>query len=288
MKIQYLLVVVILILTIGCASVPQIYRLSVFDVEGNPVDSVQIDYSVKLINNSSGTKKDTTDTTTIDGVFTHKVYVDPYLGSSMFSYSISKNGYYPKSGNMFLISTSTSDSIKSESITLIRPIDYLDETFVSSKVNSEIKTRILNFLDFIIMEAALSESVLEPRSINLSNYKGQDYLQFRFTSANVYNSLQLDKYDIGKRLFDDIIRKIMSPLNTYISGSGMFSGYDLVVIGSTKSFIDDYAVPEEIEYRFIIPISVVKQYKNKDITGQAVLDSSIIIMDNERIELQLQ
>jgi len=38
----------------------------------------------------------------------------------------------------------------------------------------------------------------------------------------------------------------------------------------------------------MIPEKIVRQYKNKDISGQQVLDASVILMDGERIELKLQ
>lgn len=83
----------------------------------------------------------------------------------------------------------------------------------------------------------------------------------------------------------------MNPLNDHISNPKMFYGYDLKVIGYTKNFADkysEYSAGTPIEYRFMIPEDIVRKYKNKDISGQVVLDSSIILMDDERIELKLQ
>ena len=80
----------------------------------------------------------------------------------------------------------------------------------------------------------------------------------------------------------------MNPLNEYVGSSDLFYGYDLTVIGYTKSFIEENATEKPIEYRFLIPAKVVTQYKNNDISGQQVLDTSVILMDDERIELKLQ
>ncbi|MDP1816779.1 MAG: hypothetical protein Q8K92_20160, partial [Leadbetterella sp.] len=115
-----------------------------------------------------------------------------------------------------------------------------------------------------------------------------NYLQFKFANINVYNSLKLNKYDIGKTLFDDVIRKILSPFNEYIGNSNLFYGYDITVVGHTKSFAEEYATSKAVEYRFLMPEGVVRKYKNKDISGQQVLDQSVILMDDERIELKLQ
>ena len=105
---------------------------------------------------------------------------------------------------------------------------------------------------------------------------------------NVFNSLKLDKYDIGKEVFDEVIRKILSPLNDYIGDSELFYGYDFAVTGYTKSFAEKFAVAEDIERRFMVPESIVSKYKDKDISGQQVLDSSILLMDDERGEFRLQ
>jgi hypothetical protein len=169
-----------------------------------------------------------------------------------------------------------------------KPIDYFDKKFASTLSGGKLKARILSFIDLILLQGLATESVLEKQSVNLVPFKGNSYLQFKFTNKNVYNSLKLDKYDIGKRLFDEVVRKVLTPLNEHIAESNLFYGYDLAVIGHAKSFTDKYAIAKPIEYRFMIPGKIVRKYKNKDISGQKVLDASVILMDNERIELKLQ
>ena len=93
---------------------------------------------------------------------------------------------------------------------------------------------------------------------------------------------------LGKMSFDEIVLKALTPLNEYIGESKLFYGYDISFSSSSRNFADRYATPESIEYRFLIPKEIVKKYKNNDITGQKVLDASIVFMNNERIELKLQ
>jgi hypothetical protein len=177
--------------------------------------------------------------------------------------------------------------VKSEKIRLIRLTDYFKPTFLSSRVGMELKDKILPFIETKIFES-LTDSYMETRSIDLVTFKGKKYLKFKFVNDKVYNSLRLTKYDIAKILFDEVIRKILNPLNSHISGPTQFYGYDLTVIGHTESFIDEYIVPASIEYRFIISQDTVRRYKDKDISGQDLLNESIILMDDERIELKLQ
>lgn len=302
MKTIYFSIIAVLLLILGCvpiqySTVPRLhkYELSVVDVDGNPLEGVTIEYTLKDVDRIV---KSSTYTTTSDGLLRESLNVTPdpayrYLTSykSKFEFKASKDGYYSKSGSISSKYGSeyySGEPVEKDKITLIRPVDYFNKEFVSTISGVKLKTRILSFIDLIILQGLVSESVLETHSINLDSFKSNNYLQFKFTNVNVYNSLKLDKYDIGKRLFDEVVRKVLSPLNEYIADSDLFYGYDLTVVGYTKSFADEYAAAEPIEYRFMIPESIVRHYKNKDMTGQQVLDASVILMDDERIELKLQ
>lgn len=216
-----------LLFMVGCATVqystvpqqkptvPHQYELSVVDVDGNPLEGVKIEYTLKdgerVVRNSSYT-------TTIDGVLRENLNVtsDPQYSyittyKSQFSFKASKDGYYPKSGTMsseYGQKYSSSKPVENEKITLIRPIDYFNKEFASTLSDVKLKTRILSFIDLIILQGLVTESVLETQSVNLVPFKGNNYLQFKFTNINIYNSLKLDKYDIGKRLFDEVVRKV--------------------------------------------------------------------------------
>lgn len=263
---------------------PKQYKLIIHDIDGLPVENAKVEY--KLKSNSKIVKEKTvfTDANGIIKDFTYdnsnKGYLDIFSNYSL-DYDISKDGYYPKTGTM-------SSSNLTEEINLIKPIDYLDKEFVLSSKGEKLKANTIKFIDLILLQSLLSESYLELQSINLVPFKEKDYLTFKFINTNSYNSLKLNKYDIGKLLFDDVIRKILNPLNDYLGESKEFYGYDLVVVGHTKSFADKYASDEKINYRFLIPNDIVKKYKNKDISGQQVLDASVILMDDERIDLKLQ
>jgi hypothetical protein len=178
-------------------------------------------------------------------------------------------------------------AVESKKVRLIRPIDYFKPSFLSSTVGKELKDKILPFLETGFLKSPI-DSYMGTRSIDLVTFKGKKYLKFKFVGDKVYNSLRLNKYDIAKIFFDEVIRKILTPLNSHMSGSTQFYGYDLTVIGHTKSFINEHVMPTSIEYRFIMPQVGVRMYKDKNISGQDLLNQSIIVMDDERIELKLQ
>lgn len=302
-----------LIFIVGCAKVQYSpvqqekiklehkYELFIIDLDGNPLDGVKIDYELRWESYhwknwkiSEKVVETHSNITTSNGrLFTSYLTTRdpryPFLCKSVFSYKASKNGYYSKNGELSRTDTITDGTLAmKDTINLIKPEDYLNREFASSIADFQLKAKILNFIDLIILRGIVNASFLELYSINLSPFKGNSYLQFKFNNTNIYNSSKLNNYDIGKRIFDDLIRKLLSPLNEHISDSNLFYGYDINLVTHTKSFIEDYESASPIEYRFFIPIEIVSKYKNKDITGQQVLDSSIILMDDERIELKLQ
>lgn len=307
MKTVHYSIFAILLSMVGCASVQcstvhgqnqtvqHRYEISVVDVDGNPLEGVKIEYTLK---DRDTVVESSAYTTASDGFLRKDLsatidprYLYPRTYKSEFEFKATKNGYYPKSGKLSS-KYGTEDfygkpPVEEDKITLIQPIDYFNKKFASTISDAKLKTRVLSFIDLIILQGLVAESVLEMRSVNLVSFKGNNYLQFKFTNVNIYNSLKLNKYDIGKRLFDEVIRKVLSPLNEYIGNSNLFYGYDLTVVGHTKDFAE-YATAKPIEYRFMIPESVVRKYKNKDISGQQVLDKSVILMDDERVELKLQ
>ncbi len=204
--------------------------------------------------------------------------------------TVQKEGYY--SQYFKALSVTEKDNLrsfsnKSKDVMLTKPKDFFDqEYYLQSK--SFLKEKILAFIDVIRIEGWLRDSKLSIFSIKEISFKDHNYLRLGFENLVTYNSLKLNKYDIGKKVFDELIRKILSPFNDYIYSPDEFWGYDLNVTGRTKDFTKKESKPTLIEYRFLIPAEVVKQYKNLDISGQDVLDNSIILMDNERIKLQLQ
>jgi len=261
------------------------YKLVVTDIDGVPIEDAKVEYT--NICNSQLMKKSEvfTDSNGEINTYTYKNNSkDDYyslLSNTTLDFKISKEGYYNKSGTL-------TPSSPSETINLIKPIDYLNKEFISSSKGEKLKATTIKFIDLILLQSLLSDSYLELQSINLVPFKEKDYLTFKFINTNSYNSLKLNKYDIGKLLFDEVIRKILNPLNDYLGDTKEFYGYDLIVVGHTKSFADEYASNQKINYRFLIPNGVVKSYKNKDISGQQVLDASVILMDDERIDLKLQ
>lgn len=295
------------------ASIEHTYELQVVDVNDKPIPKTMVKFHIESGGHKEKIVRDSIAYTDSEGKLLQKVLVTPDRRdssgnsySSFFGYQVTKESYFPKEGGLgsfyngrpvvpYLarrldpdLKANIETEIQSKTIKLVRPIDYFRPSFLSSQVGIQLKGKILPFIGMIIIEGIISNSSMETQSINLIEFKGKKYLKFKFVNTNVYNSLRLTKYDIAKILFDEVIRKILDPLNYHISDPTQFYGYDLTILAGTKSFARKSDTPTLIEYRFIIPQATVRKYKDKDISGQDVLNESIILMDDERIELKLQ
>lgn len=214
-------------------------------------------------------------------------YVNSY--TSTVEYKVSKDGYYSKSGSVVNVyDGKIGRSLVERPVSLYVPDDYMAAGFGKTPVDRELREKAIRFLALIQIESLLNEAEVPLRAVDVSDFKGRKYFRLKLNSTTHYNSLKLDKYAVGKRLFDESLRKVLNPLNEHISNPKAFYGYDLVIDGYSKSFADKDARPEKIEYRFLMPQDAVRKYKDKDISGQQLLDASVILMNDERIDMKLQ
>lgn len=277
------------------ATATHTYTVSAADVAGRPVAGVTVDIEL----DGKGTPLKTVQCTTDDSgrcpAVSYEVNRDPSM-TYLVSYSStskvkgSKPGYYPASASGLSNAGSkySTTGLTELKLKMIRPVDYLDDGFAVSDADRDLRERVLRFLDVIRLQSVLNDAEVMLKGVGTSEFKGKKYLRLRVNSTTTYNSLKLNKYDMGKSLFDETVRKVLNPLNDSIAAPRAYFGYDLVVYGHTKSFADKYAVPTKVEYRFLMPEASVRRYKDKDISGQALLDASVLLMDDERIELKLQ
>lgn len=273
------------------------YELLVKDINEQPIEGASVLFTTHDEGQSSSSKIECV--TDANGIckaeFEVKQHPDyTYTASykSSVTYSVSKEAFYSNSGKLSsTYGSETSDTYSSPvkgSIVMDSPASYLSKAFISSTADRKLREQALKFISLIRLHSLIVDADIMHGSAGTSAFKGKKYFQMKINTTNTYNSLKLDKYGIAKRLFDDSIRKILNPLNDNISNPKIFYGYDLVIYGYTKSFANEYASPEKIEYRFLIPQDTVKRYKDKDISGQQLLDASVILMNDERIDLKLQ
>lgn len=271
------------------------YEFSVLDSSSKPVEGATVTYSTKI--NGGAGNNGLTCMTNAQGVCTVEVlvprdstyrYTDSY--SSIVTFKVAKDGYYGDSGTLVSSkkkSYSPDELVKNKSV-ILKPSDYLSPEFLASSSDKELRDQSLKFISAIRLQSLLGDADVMPNSIKTETFKSKKYLRVGIESTTVFNTLKLNKYEIGKRLFDDSLRKILNPLNDNVSNPKNFYGYDMLIIGKSRSFANEYSTPTRTEYRFLMPQEAVRKYKDKDISGQQLLDASVLLMDDERIDMKLQ
>lgn len=269
------------------------YEIRVVDIDGKPVPGARIKYTIQdretIVKN--GTYIFKLDEALIENVLTTRLpdytYEEDY--QSVFGYTITADNYYTVDSSESIQYIPTSNRLNKTSlkynIKLIKPDDYFDSSIINM---ADLKVNILKFIDQIKLQGIMSNARLKYRSVGISNFKSNNYLALNFDNKVVFNSIRNTNYDIAKTIFDELIRKILNPLNNNISKLNGIYGYDINVTAYSKNFVNDTDQSKTIEYRYLIPEVIAVAYKNKDITGQQLLDKSIILMNDERIDLKLQ
>lgn len=276
------------------ATVKHQYTIQAVDSAGAPLSGVEV--AVKLSSKGASADKGSTCVTDATGrcePVSLDVAKDPsytYVTSYASTADVkgTKEGYYDAKTKGYLHDSTKKDNEQTVKLRMLKPLDYLDDSLANSPADKELRGRVLRFLEVIKLQSLLTDSEVMLKGVGTSEFKGKKYLRLRVNSDTVYNSLKLDKYAIGKQLYDEVVRKLLNPLNDHIAAPKAYFGYDIVVYGYTKNLTEKYATPTKIEYRFLLPESAVRRYKDKDISGQALLDAGVILMDDERVEFKLQ
>jgi hypothetical protein len=269
------------------------YNVTAVDAEDKPLADVDVlvkltskgnpDKEVKCVTDAAGRCEAADIEVKRDPAYT---YVTSYASTAAAVGN--KAGYYTAKSGQFINDSTKKPNSRDIKLRLIQPIDYLDANLKNSATDKELRGRVLRFLEVIKLQSLLNDAEVMLSGIGTSEFKGKKYLRVRVNSTTVYNSLKMDKYAIGKQLYDETVRKLLNPLNDHIAAPKAYFGYDIVVYGYTKNLTEKYATPTKIEYRFLLPESAVRRYKEKDISGQALLDAGVQLIDDERVEFKLQ
>lgn len=274
--------------TVDAPTVTHQYTITAVDAVERPMAGIEAEVQLKGSYAPSQTVLCTTDETGRCPPVRYKVIA--YYHRSTAEAKATKDGYYSASARGMSDAGSKYGTVGPTELRLkmIQPADYLDDGFAVSAADRELRERVLRFLDVIRLKSILVDAEVMLKGVGTSEFKGKKYLRLRLNSTTTYNSLKLNKYDMGKLLFDETVRKVLSPLNDNIATPNAYYGYDIVVYGHTKSFLDESVVADKVEYRFLLPEAAVRRYKEKDISGQALLDAGVQLMDDERVEFKLQ
>jgi hypothetical protein len=111
------------------------------------------------------------------------------------------------------------------------------------------------------------------------------YLQLSMTTDVVAQASNSSQYKLAALAFDRHISHLVRPLMTLFKDTPNFDGVDFSTALRTAGQVEGTS-SEAVE--FIFPFAAMRCYENYDCTGQQLIDSGVVLINGERVGLQLQ
>lgn len=169
---------------------------------------------------------------------------------------------------------------------LDQPLDYLCAP-LKVPASKALAGQMSTWVDTLRLRAIIQNTVVNHGDFCTTNFKNKRYASVVLAHTSTYNSLKLTSYQIGTRMFDEVVRKMLDVVAPAVATFPL-DGYEIRVNTAMGDASDDYRNPKSLSYQFYLPKKAVASYKNKDLTGQQLLDASVVLLNDERIDLKLQ
>lgn len=95
-------------------------------------------------------------------------------------------------------------------------------------------------------------------------------------------------YESASLTFDEIVKKLAKKIVTDFKKQDSITGFIFNVTYTNKDFMEEYDVLRVVTNEFIMTKESCLKYANLDITNQDLINQSIVLVDGERITLNLQ
>ncbi|MGH9636026.1 MAG: hypothetical protein ACRD72_14445, partial [Candidatus Angelobacter sp.] len=89
-------------------------------------------------------------------------------------------------------------------------------------------------------------------------------------------------YRIAAMAFEGHISHVLRPVMKYFHDNPQFDGVDFATT------VHQSAQPSSLSVEFVVPFSALTCYEKYDCTGQELINRSIVLINGERVALDLQ
>jgi hypothetical protein len=136
------------------------------------------------------------------------------------------------------------------------------------------------------LQRMLSELKVEARFVDYAPpsfiaFHNGAYLQLNLTSE-LANPAGSSQYRIAALAFDTHISHLLRPVAKYFQDNPQFDGIDF------STTIHQSVEPGSESVEFVVPFSVLSCYVKYDCTGQELINRSIVLINGERVSLDLE
>lgn len=115
-------------------------------------------------------------------------------------------------------------------------------------------------------------------------FRNQAYLEFSVNTT--LSSAGGSRYQLAALAFDDHIAHLIRPVITYFKGNLNFDGFAFSTTIHTPDKAPSTQGNEAVEFFF--PVTALRCYESYDCTGQQLIDQGAVLINGERVTLDLE
>ena len=117
---------------------------------------------------------------------------------------------------------------------------------------------------------------------NFILFRNGAYLQLPLNSPLSAAVAGSSRYKLAALAFDEHIAHLVRPVLAYFSKDPDFDGIDF---GTSVKFSDS---PSPLAVEYILPAKMLRCYASYDCTGQQLINAGVVLINGDRVSLELQ
>ena len=125
-------------------------------------------------------------------------------------------------------------------------------------------------------------------TMSSETYKGNTYLVVDLgRDTNVYNELRLNQSARLARVMNDKLLAILKAFAKPVEGAAEVYGLKLEYRIPHKSFLEEYALPDDDALNLYAPSELIRKFADADITNQEFVNGCVAIVNDNRVQVPL-
>jgi hypothetical protein len=193
------------------------------------------------------------------------------------------------SGNVRLVFPNAADVDSGIAAVTLRPGESPEEyrTGIYKEIAKTVFTGDLAGVPAESQARLLSFADASGSPLSVAKYKDGTYLSVDVgDDGNVYNTLQMNQMQRLARSLREHIIPVLKRLAGDVSASSM-TGVKVAFKVHFQNFLEKYVPPAVDSVIMYIPAEALQQFADADISSQKLLDASVILVNDDRVEVSL-
>ncbi len=131
------------------------------------------------------------------------------------------------------------------------------------------------------------DAAFDVGAYGLAEFKGKAYFLAKFSDEVVYNTIQLNQAERASRQTESAIKQLKS-LFQKTGKIKNIEGIKLVTEIYSRDFVRErYGSPHKESFEMYVSFELLEKFLGAEITNQDLIDASIILVDGDRIKVNL-